>query len=95
MSIIEQIQQAADAKLLDWLTNGKMEVNEITGEEARRDLTAAEMACVIKRLGQGSAGGTGSGLPSAPAENMMASIIARNVTASKLRIAGMSRAESA
>lgn len=43
----KKIADLLDAKLLDWLENGKEDDNG-----ARRDLTAAEVQCIIKRLSQ-------------------------------------------
>jgi len=51
MSFQKQISELADKKLLDWLQNGKEQLLE-DGRSVRRDLTAAEMTCILKRLAQ-------------------------------------------
>lgn len=56
----QEIASLADEKLRDWLKNGKDVLSEDgipilkpgTQEPVRRDLTAAEMSVIVKRLGQ-------------------------------------------
>lgn len=57
--ISDQLAKLVDAKLLDWLQNGREMVGpdgapvlDETGQPMRRDLNASEMDKVLKRLGQ-------------------------------------------
>lgn len=47
--ILEELAQAADEVLLDWVKKGKPD-RDLEGREIRRPLTAAEMTAVVKRL---------------------------------------------
>jgi hypothetical protein len=58
--ILKDIAAETDKKLLKWLQEGKREYNPITGKKTRRDLTAAEIAVILKRLAQ-------TGVTAAPA----------------------------
>ncbi len=51
-----EISELVDKKLLDWLRNGKPVYNAEGEETGRRDLTAAEMTAILKRLSTANSG---------------------------------------
>lgn len=83
-SIQQQIAALADERLLDWVQHGKEIYDEDGGQifgpdgkPMRRDLTAAEMSCVIKRLGQ--CGVAAAPVPGSPIGQIVESLRERGV----------------
>ena len=81
--ILKEIAAETDAKLLKWLKEGKIDRNPITGEDSLRDLTAAEIAVILKRLAQ-------AGVTAAPAgENTTKEIMERLALRGSLKFRGL------